>query len=485
MKRSGILFILLFSVNLLYTQNYNKICTEGETYFKFATKYLMSFRQDSAIAVSGSQNDTLFWSYRIIKNISGDPTCYDTEYGSALGRKILKKDNGWFAFFNWMNDSIWINTQANPGDSWQLMKLGDTGYFMASLTSISVEDILGNSDSVKTITLQAKNNYGQPMEHPLNGEQIKLSRTFGFTLIYNFTTFPNDTTPLFLAGKTNPPIGYQNISFFDCYDFNIGDEFHIRETSNYNGKMIIKTLLEKSTSITGDTLTFKWDLCYFENALGGPYVDHGIVYETVSPQATGIGSVFNMQPDQFFSLTNLCNKYLQTIDNYNSRATKRFEDFRYKLSGCWQDNDYDLIRNYSEGLGMTYYRHGYWWQNQGGAWVYVVIEKELEYYVKGNETWGTPFAPDCWTLTGTDEKKNTMSINPQLIIYPNPSTSFIVIENYDKGIMSIFNTEGLKVLEMKICETNTTIDVSGLNSGVYIIKVVGEKEFRVGKFVKE
>jgi len=458
-------------------QNYQQICTEGETYFKFSTNYLMSFHQDSAIAVAGSQGDTLFWSYRIIKNISGDPTCYDTEYGSALGRKILKKNNGWFAFFNWMNDTIWINTQANPGDSWQLMKLGDTGYFVATVTSISVEEILGNSDSVKAITLQAKNQYGQPMEHPLNGEQIKLSKTFGLTIIYNFTTFPNETLPLFLAGKTNPPIGYQNISFFDCYNFDIGDEFHIRESSNYNNKMIIKTLLEKGTSVTGDTLTFKWDLCYLEYAQGGPYVDHGIVYEVVSLQASGLFSLFDMQPDQFFKVDNQCSKYVRRADSYNSRSTKRFEFCKYKLDGCWVDNEYDLIKNYSEGLGMTYYRHGYWWQDWGGFWVYVIVEKELEYYVKGTETWGTPLAPDCWTLTGTDERDNTTHVNPEWIIYPNPVSDFLTVElpeNSGDATVSLSDITGRLQLTRQIPagRKKEQIDLSSLKQGIYLLNVI-------------
>lgn len=485
MKRSGILLIMVFVINISYSQNYMQICTEGETYFKFSTNYLMSFRQDSAIAVAGIPGDTLFWSYPIIKKISGNPNCYDTEYGSALGRKILKKNDGWFAFFNWMNDTIWINTQANFGDTWELMKLGDTGSFTATVSSISMEDILGNSDSVKAITLQAKNQYGQPMEHPLNGAQIKLSKTFGLTHIYNFTTFPNEPTPLLLAGKTNPPIGYQNISFFDCYDFNIGDEFHIREISYDYHKKVIKTLLDKSTSITGDTLTFKWDLCYVVYAQGGPYIDHGIAYEVVSPQACGFGSLFNMQPDQFFKVDNQCSKYVRRDDNYNSRSTKRFEAARYKLSGCWVDNDNDLIKSFSEGLGMTYYRHGHWWQNWSGSWVYVIEEKELEYYIKGNETWGTPLAPDCWTLTGTEERGNTMLTKPQLLIYPNPSASLIVIENCDKGIISIFNTSGIEVIQKKISEANVTVDISGLKNGLYFIKFSGEKEVKVGRFVKE
>lgn len=476
---------MVCSINLLVAQDYKQLCTEGETYFKFSTNYLMSFRQDSAIAIAGYSGDTLFWSYPVIMKISGNPNCYDTAYGSVLGRKVLKKSNGWFAFFNWMNDSIWINTQANPGDAWELMKLGDTGYIKAVVTSISIENILDNPDSVKTIMLQAINENGQPLEHLFNGKQIKLSKTYGLTHIYNLTKFPNDSTSLFLAGKTNPPIGYQNITFFDCYDFAVGDEFHIRETSNYNHKMIIKTLLEKFTSVTGDTLTFIWDLCYVDYCQTGPYIDHKVVTEQVSPIAIGFYGLFDMQPNHFFRVNYQCSKYVRRADDYNSRSTKTFESGKYKASGCWVDSDYDLTKSFSEGLGMTYYRNGYWYEVAEHIWVYIIVEKELEYYKKGNETWGTPLAADCWTLTGMDEKEDLHAIKPQLTIYPNPSTAHMVIENSSKGIMSIFNACGLEVIRRELVETNATIDVSGLMNGIYFIKFSGENGYQVGRFIKE
>jgi hypothetical protein len=51
--------------------------------------------------------------------------------------------------------------------------------------------------------------------------------------------------------------------------------------------------------------------------------------------------------------------------------------------------------------------------------------------------------------------------------------------------ITIFNMEGQELLRQKITQPNTTIDVSGWKSGVYLVKVVGEKRVQVGKFVKQ
>jgi hypothetical protein len=41
------------------------------------------------------------------------------------------------------------------------------------------------------------------------------------------------------------------------------------------------------------------------------------------------------------------------------------------------------------------------------------------------------------------------------------------------------------MLRTVITEPNTTIDVSGLKSGIYVIKIIGEKGVQVGKFIKQ
>jgi len=71
------------------------------------------------------------------------------------------------------------------------------------------------------------------------------------------------------------------------------------------------------------------------------------------------------------------------------------------------------------------------------------------------------------------------------IIYPNPSSDYITIETTARGTVAIHNSNGQQLLHQKITEPTTTIDVCGLKSGVYVVKLVGEKGVELGKFIKQ
>ncbi len=99
MKR--ILYLLIFfAPAVLPAQNYQNICSPGDTYFGSQTHNLKSFRRDSMQLVPSPFPDTIFWSFPTIQNVTGNPPCLDTTFGSILGRKILKKASGDFVFFN-------------------------------------------------------------------------------------------------------------------------------------------------------------------------------------------------------------------------------------------------------------------------------------------------------------------------------------------------------------------------------------------------
>ena len=70
------------------------------------------------------------------------------------------------------------------------------------------------------------------------------------------------------------------------------------------------------------------------------------------------------------------------------------------------------------------------------------------------------------------------TINSQLMAYPNPCRDIIHIEGIDEGaLISIYNLQG----QLLLTTTTTTIDISPLNSGIYIIKS-GSK---TTKFIKQ
>jgi hypothetical protein len=79
-------------------------------------------------------------------------------------------------------------------------------------------------------------------------------------------------------------------------------------------------------------------------------------------------------------------------------------------------------------------------------------------------------------------------LKPYLTICPNPTASTITIStpnmpNQDK-YLNIYNINGQKLIERRITEEITTVDVAGLPHGVFIVRVNDENGFIIRRFVK-
>jgi len=110
-----------------------------------------------------------------------------------------------------------------------------------------------------------------------------------------------------------------------------------------------------------------------------------------------------------------------------------------------------------------------------------------------------PTEPDCFALGNILLPENyphwgdpckTIGINENdkiidFTIYPNPTSSTITIETPTNGLVLVLNPNGQQILQHKGTEPTVTIDVSRLKSGIYIVKVIGDKGVQVGKFIKK
>jgi len=84
-------------------------------------------------------------------------------------------------------------------------------------------------------------------------------------------------------------------------------------------------------------------------------------------------------------------------------------------------------------------------------------------------------------LTGI-QSINVLSV---IKLYPNPSSDKIKIVTSSEGHLSILNISGQQLLQQEITEPTTAIDVSNLSSGIYFVKVTGERTVQMGKFIKQ
>jgi len=72
-------------------------------------------------------------------------------------------------------------------------------------------------------------------------------------------------------------------------------------------------------------------------------------------------------------------------------------------------------------------------------------------------------------------------------IYPNPATEVlrVVRSSSEKAQIEIYNILGVVIKSLEVCELETEISVSGLPSGVYLIRLFGDDTNSVQRFVKQ
>ncbi|MFC1732556.1 T9SS type A sorting domain-containing protein [candidate division KSB1 bacterium] len=72
-----------------------------------------------------------------------------------------------------------------------------------------------------------------------------------------------------------------------------------------------------------------------------------------------------------------------------------------------------------------------------------------------------------------------------LNIFPNPTTGILNIETHEKATLEFYNIEGQILKTIKSCNVKTTVDLSYLSSGIYIIKATTDLGIAITKFIKE
>jgi hypothetical protein len=79
-------------------------------------------------------------------------------------------------------------------------------------------------------------------------------------------------------------------------------------------------------------------------------------------------------------------------------------------------------------------------------------------------------------------------ITGKIRIYPNPASdiiSFDILSGSGENSVQILDTRGSLILEKKIEPTGNLINISMLNPGFYILKIINDRGQSCGKFVKE
>jgi hypothetical protein len=84
-----------------------------------------------------------------------------------------------------------------------------------------------------------------------------------------------------------------------------------------------------------------------------------------------------------------------------------------------------------------------------------------------------------------------MNINNDLLVYPNPAMDEIVVDipgnRNEKTVIAILNIAGknIRTVQKNLSNGKTTLDISFLQNGVYIMRVESAGRLLFGKIIKQ
>ena len=455
--------IIMIILNMACAQDYQTFNANRIAYYGDQCQNIKCVRIDS----TASSSDSIYYPFTVMQE--AEPGCFSPWVASWIGPRIIIRENGVNLFFNRNNDTITIKTRAGLNEGWIAYYFEDSSVIEASIVKHDTLKFLGLHDSVKTIAFQVYDKMRNPVDHDINNMTLQISKSYGVVKTLNFFLFPDfeiyfppdQLDEYELAGLSNPKTGVQNITWFDVYDFQPGDELHI--------------LYQTSAWCAGYSETDKSILKYiervnYEDSIVYSYSVRQSVYKSLQDSSRfsyyedTVKSVIQYNAD-FDKLPGepvvtdymAFSFYMTPSSKTNPRAV---EVFFFNGDSCWFMPVIDgciNYENYLKGLGGPYY-------NNFGS------ERNLVYYKKGETELGVPLV-----ITKVPNYESGSNI----LVSPNPASGFIKI-NVDKSYsgkmqITLFNLYGSVVFKEDIDNPEKLINIETLNRGVYFYRVT-EKE---------
>ncbi len=470
------------------SHDYQTVYSNRVALFDNSENQIKALRIDSVKV----DTDSVFYPFTTIQEVSKN--CFSPYKASWIGENVVVKPYGTNLFINRDGDTITLETRADINETWIAFQRADSFRVKATVQSIGLENFLGLTDSVKTITLTVIDQNENTVDHTLNKLRIKISKTYGFVETLNYYLFPDITVHdtddrlegFSLIGLTNPMLGVQNLTWFEAHDFQPGDELHILDESS--------SWIEHAGDRIGYSLTNKANYKYLERT---DYSD-SIVYiiarkqslETVYPDSITfelyndtLKSVITVNPafdklpgEPIIDVIDLVVGYSNlTNGTILSKTDPKVNAFFYSSDNiCWGMIVYDgCFRNntYFKGLGGPYYRCTNCC-SLGGE------ERKLVYYKKGVTEWGEKLV-----FTGVSVIKS----NDDLKVFPNPADSYFTISNpsniqIKKIELLDFSGRIVQLWNETECAGNK-LNIQHISPGVYLLKAETDTGFKTEKLI--
>jgi len=482
MKQALALFISILLFQNMAAQDYQIIRSDRTVFYDFHI-YPYSINTIRIDSIQVINQDSIFYSIPTIYQMSKD--CYEPFGPSLMGSKIVIQDNGHNIVFNKNEDSIKICTKAKLGESWTITLPNQEVSINATVIDHKAENFLELTDSVKTIQFQTVNE-ADSAKLDIFGLTLKLSKNYGLIQGIDFREFPKHSwrnnfsfKELQLLGLTNPSKGVQNFTWFDVYDFQVGDEFHGKNcdhcVNNHSCSENIQTIEKREDFYSEEGQLEKIVYTINNEYSSFNYSDSSTQYGISTLKKT-------ILQDQYLNFDVLPGHTYQRPYEYVEYTQYRMLPYKNTVAKVVPINHYDHIcftdscwttgyciidgsepfHYYGKGLGGPYY-------TDDTDWAGCIFTRDLVYYKKGDESWGTPVI-----ITNIED----LNIDRLVMkIYPNPAQNrFTVTTNqkYFPARLIVIDLSGKTVLDENVSATSKTIQINNLKEGLYLATMVNE-----------
>jgi len=441
----------------LFDNNYNRI---------------NGLRVDSAKVVAA---DTILYPFATIQEVSAQG-CFSPYKASWIGEKVVIKPGGNNLFFNRDGDTITLKTQARLYEPWIAFRRGTAFRVEASVQALELGNVLGFSDSVKTIAFRVIDQQGNTVDHTLNKLSVKISKTYGFVEALNFNLFPdirvsNNMDMLnsyTLVGLTNPLAGIQNLRWFEVNGFSPGDELHIQEHNfgddlfyqpirEYDNRCIYKYLERIDYA---DSIVYRYARKQSIKSIYTASTTLKTFNDTVR-SVVGSNPDFDKLPGEPIVNGGSAMQMYMRNDELLMKIKPSAMNERYSGSGnCWSaiagEGCLPEMR-YIDGLGGPYY--------YCSGYIGDRMERKLVYYKKGDTEWG-----ERLVITNSQNLETDQEVK----VYPNPASDVVTFQVSDASPIHelwIYSQTGELVKTAQFRCSSFKISLSGLNSGIYLYQI--------------
>jgi hypothetical protein len=483
-------FAIIFAISSLCTtaQNYplfssasKKVFTgfpNADSTFSLAFDSVRSMGSDSVYYPYYGVEDYYFSSENC--QFWGGPECRPQTKPIWMGQKVITDNSGNFWFFNNQGDTLKFNFGTQTGGT-SLFYEDEVQRFQLFSEAPDTLTILGFADSVKIYRILHTDLQGNTINSTLNNQVIIIGKIFGLVRFFQVDQFPEVLKPLVLLGNSSPEAGMYKLTNAMIYDHQPGDEIEYFDsyswpsgppTQNYQRyiKHIFLSRNESDNTISYQVARFT----FYKDSLYGVLDTIQLNYQKEEVLAQIPYDI----PGTNWILENR-SLYIASyfgLPLWSYRVVP--EHLVYcEAENCWGSYDsqgppQEADDIYTLGLGI--YLHSGW--QIGPPPNGYGFSKRIIYFKKNGISYGNE------VVVGIQQYLPS----GRMEIYPNPASDklFIKTNLNEKIIVQVFAINGELLIENAIQSQSDFINISRLKSGLYLVKIIGNRTIEIQKIIK-